>query len=127
MITTQIHGKTFVIDGQNLFTAYEERELEAWLEGMTAQDAARAHNVSPETAKWHRKSIREKTHQHSSAGVLSYCFAHQYVRVLVVALIVVSAMPMARTLRSTRTPTTRVVQSQRIGRRETTREIGGLS
>lgn len=107
MITTQIHGKTFVIDGQNLFTAHEERELEAWLEGMTAEDAAKARHRSPETVKWHRRAIREKTHQTCSAGVLSYCFAHRYVRVLVVALVVLSAMPMVRSARITRNPTPR--------------------
>ena len=118
MLTSTIHGKTFVIDTRGLFSAPEERELECWLKGMSEKDAARANYRSPETVRHHRKSMRGKTHQPNGQGVLSYCFAHEYVRVLAILLIMVSALPMARTARtappSRRGPTTSV----RIGRRE---------
>lgn len=128
MLTSTIHGKTFVIDTGGLFSAPEERELECWLKGMSEKDAARANFRSPETVRHHRKSMRGKTHQPNGQGVLTYCFAHQYVRVLVIALIVASVMPMVRSARistpSRRGPTT----TMRIGRREPSElSAGGLT
>ena len=128
MITTEIHQKRFVIDGRGFLTQPEERELESWLKGHTAEDAARDHHVSAETVRWHRKAIREKTNQKNTAGVLTYCLAHQYVRVLVIALILLSAGPAIRTAKTT-TPVRRGPSvTVRVGRREQiTLSKGGLT
>lgn len=49
MITTQVHGKTYVIDGKGEFSPAEELTLEDWLHAMNAQDAAQKRHRSPET------------------------------------------------------------------------------
>ena len=44
MITTEVHGKTYVIDGKGEFSPTEEQTLEDWLHAMRAQDAAPRRN-----------------------------------------------------------------------------------
>lgn len=93
MITTKINGKTFEIDGQDFLSPAEERALEDWLHDMRVQDAARKRFRSPETISTHRKHLREKTNQHTAAGVLAYCLSKAYIRVLVFAGFAVAAEP----------------------------------
>lgn len=82
MITTEINGKTFEIDGQGFLSPAEELTLEDWLHDMRAQDAAQKRCRSTETVNTHRKNLREKTHQHSAVGVLAYCLSHGFIRVV---------------------------------------------
>jgi hypothetical protein len=80
MITTQINGKIFQIDGQGFLSPAEELTLEDWLHDMRAQDAANKQCRSVETISTHRKNLREKTQQHSAVGVLAYCLSHGIIR-----------------------------------------------
>ncbi len=82
MITTEINGKTFEIDGKDFLSPAEELTLEDWLLDMRAQDAARKRFRSTETVNSHRKHLREKTNQHSAAGVLAYCLSRGFIKVL---------------------------------------------
>lgn len=80
MITTEINGKIFQIDGQGFLSPAEELTLEDWLHDMRAQDAANKRCRSVETISTHRKNLREKTQQHSAVGVLAYCLSHGIIR-----------------------------------------------
>lgn len=82
MITTEINGKTFEIDGKGFLSPAEELTLEDWLHDMRAQDAAQKRCRSAETVNTHRKNLREKTRQHSAVGVLAYCLSHGFIRVV---------------------------------------------
>jgi len=75
------HSTVYLIDSGGLFSAAERRELSAMLDGLTVEQAARKHFVSPDTVKSHRTALRQKTGQHSSAAVVSYCFATGLVKV----------------------------------------------
>lgn len=100
MLTTQINGKTFEIDGNGFLSPTEELTLEDWLHDMRVQDAARKRCRSPETVSSHRKSLREKTHQHSGTGVLAHCLSMGYIRVLVFAGFAVGAEPVLQSNQS---------------------------
>lgn len=122
MLTTEINGTTFEIDGQGFLSPTEEITLEDWLHDMRVQDAAEKRHRSPETVKTHRKTLREKTHQHSGTGVLAYCLSKQYIRVLVFAGFAVGAEPV---LQSSQT-----IQTVRITARfsrGTRQEVPGVS
>lgn len=96
MITTQVNGRTFVIDGKGEFSPAEEQTLEDWLHAMKAQDAAQKRHRSPETVNTHRKHIREKTLQRNGEGVLVYCFSRDYIRALMLALSISGASDLLR-------------------------------
>ena len=96
MITTQVHGRQYVIDGKGEFSPAEEQTLEDWLHAMRAQDAAEKRRRSAETVNTHRKHIREKTNQRNGEGVLVYCFSKDYIRALMLLLSVSSSGELLR-------------------------------
>ena len=125
MITTEINGRKFEIDGQGFISPAEETALEDWLHDMRVQDAANKRSRSEETVKSHRKNLREKTHQHSGTGVLAYCLSAGYIRVLVFAGFAVTAEPIMQSkqpIQITRT----TVRFARGTRQEVSGVSGGL-
>lgn len=119
MITTQVHGKTYVIDGKGEFSPAEELTLEDWLHAMNAQDAAQKRHRSPETVNTHRKRIREKTDQRNGEGVLVYCFSKDYIKALMLALSIGGSGELIRSRPpKLRTGKPKVVQVMRINRQE---------
>lgn len=76
------HVCVYLIDSGGLFSAAERRELTAMLDGLTVDQAACKHFVSPDTVKSHRTALRQKTGQRSTAGVISYCIATGLVKVV---------------------------------------------
>ena len=101
--------------------------------GKATKEIARELGVSPETVNWHLDELKDQFGATSRVDLVSQGWMHgilsarQAVRALALFLAILSTGPAIRTCRSLRSPASRVVQSQRIGRRETTREIGGLS
>lgn len=126
MITTEINGKKFVIDGKDFLSASEEVTLEDWLHDMRAQDAASKRSRSAETVNSHRKHLREKTHQHSAAGVLAYCLSKDYIRILVVAGFAVTAEPVLHSSSQAIQTVRSVARASRNTRRELPAVIGGI-
>lgn len=118
MITTQVNGRTFVIDGQGEFSPAEEQTLEDWLHAMRAQDAAEKRHRSPETVNTHRKHIREKTHQRNGEGVLVYCFSKDYIRALMLALSISGAGELLRSRPASFSPSRTVAVRTQLGRKE---------
>lgn len=114
MITTEINGKKFEIDGQDFFSPAEERTIEDWLLDMRAQDAANKRHRSLETINTHRKHIREKTSQHSGTGVLAFCLSREYIRILMLAGFAATMEPVVT--HSTNQPVRTVRGGPRIGR-----------
>lgn len=118
MIITEIHGTKFAIDGKDTFSPAEEMSLEDMLHGMHVIDAAQKRFRSEETVKTHRKHLRQKTHQSSSTGVIIFCLAEGYIRMLAFFLCALAAMPEARTTIRVPTGRPKVAQVVRIGRHE---------
>lgn len=106
MITTEVHGRKFEIDGRDMFSPAEECALEDWLHAMKAQDAAQARCRSIETVNTHRKAIREKTNQRNGEGVLVFCISKGFIRALVVAGVVATLSPVDSPIRSRSQPKT---------------------
>lgn len=75
-----LHHKNYLVDGGDLFSPAETRELMNWLQGLTVDEAAIRSHCSPETVKTHRRALRDKTQQHQGIGVLTYCLVHGYIR-----------------------------------------------
>jgi len=75
------HSAVYLIEDSGLFSAAEKRELKAMLDGLTVEQAAKKHFVSPDTVKTHRTAVRQKTGQHSAATVVAYCLATGLVKV----------------------------------------------
>ena len=82
MTHVSLHQKLYIVDGGDLFSQAETRELVCWLKGLTVDEAAFLNNVSIETVKTHRRALREKTDQHTGIGVLTYCLVHGYIRAI---------------------------------------------
>lgn len=118
MITTQVNGRLFIIDGKGEFSPAEEQTLEDWLHAMKAQDAAQKRSRSPETVNTHRKNIREKTDQHNGEGVLVYCFSKNYIKALIVALGITGGTELMRNRPVVRTHSRPVAANFQLGRLE---------
>lgn len=119
MITTQVKGRFFSIDGKDLFSPAEERTLEDYLHGMSAQDAAQKRQRSPETVCTHRKHIREKTDEHNVAGVLVFCFSKNYIKALMLAVSITGSGELLRSRPAAfRGGKPTVAQVMRINRQE---------
>lgn len=118
MITTQVHGKTYVIDGKGEFSPSEELTLEDWLHAMSAQDAAQKRHRSPETVNTHRKHIREKTACRNGEGVLVYCFSKDYIRALMLALSISGTGELLRSRPASFSQSRPVAARQQLGRKE---------
>lgn len=122
MITTEINGTKFEIDGDGFLSPTEELTLEDWLHDMRVLDAAQKRFRSPETVSSHRKNLREKTHQHSGTGVLAFCLSKGYIRVLVFAGFAVTAEPVLQS----KQPVQVVRISARFSR-GTRQQVSGIS
>jgi len=118
MITTQVNGRTFVIDGQGEFSPAEEQTLEDWLHAMKALDAAQKRHRSPETVNTHRKHIREKTACSNGEGVLVYCFSKDYIRALMLALSISGSGELLRSKPASNLQGKPVAVRFQIGRKE---------
>lgn len=118
MITTQVNGRTFVIDGKGEFSPAEELTLEDWLHAMRAQDAAEKRHRSTETVNTHRKHIREKTLQRNGEGVLVYCFSKDYIRALMLALSIAGTGEIMRSRPATYSQGRPVAVRPQVGRQE---------
>lgn len=117
MRTTQIHGKTYEIDGKDAFTPAEEQTLDLWLQAMSVEDAARAICRSPDTVKSHRKAIRQKTAQRNGEGVLMYCFSKGYVRLLTACIFIGASLP-TPTQNAPRDPAKTHIRVPKLARKE---------
>ena len=91
--------------------------------GMTLKEVARELDVSPETVAWHLDELKDQFCATSRVDLINQAWMHGLlqartaVAILVIALCLLSAMPMART-RTTRTVQTRPAATRQIGRRE---------
>lgn len=71
---------TYILESDGFFSVAETRELSTWMQGLTVIQSASANNVSPDTVKTHRRSIREKTGKRSGVGVMAFCLASRFIR-----------------------------------------------
>lgn len=114
-------------------TGRRSQILELTAQGLSSKEIARALDIQPDTVDRHIDALKDQFRAANRADLISQGWMHgilsarQAVRALALFLAILSTGPAIRTCRSLRTPATRTVQSLRIGRRETTREIGGLS
>lgn len=118
MITTQVNGRLFIIDGKGEFSPAEEQTLEDWLHAMKAMDAAQKRHRSPETVNTHRKHIREKTACSNGEGVLVYCFSKDYIRALMLALSITGTGELLRSRPASFSQSRPVAARQQLGRQE---------
>lgn len=127
MITTQVNGRIFVIDGKGEFSPAEELTLEDWLHAMRAEDAAQKRHRSPDTINTHRKNIREKTAQRNGEGVLVYCFSKDYIRALMLALSLTGSGELLRSRPASFSQSRTVVARNKLGRIEIPGIFGGAA
>ena len=80
MTRVTLHHKHYLVDSDGFFSAAETRELVNWIQGLAIDEAAARSRTSPETVKTHRRTLREKTNQHTGIGVLTYCLVHGYIK-----------------------------------------------
>ena len=91
--------------------------------GMTCKEVARELGVSPETVDWHLGELKAQFCATSRLDLINQAWMHGIlqarvaVAAIVMALCLLSAMPMART-RVTRPAHTRPPAGRQIGRRE---------